>query len=268
MSDQLSNLCLICKILANNRTLGKTGVISILKGAWRTKEPFTVHPWDHNHFLFEFKNIYDVEKIIADSPWSVMGFYLALAPWNPDQTLTEIDFNRGMFWVQAHGLPFDEMTKAYAKELASKIGNLIEVDCVGDGGQLSRPFLRFRVSVDLRAPLCPGLKITHDGLTPIYVSFKYERLSNFCYACGRLGHDDDTCTFPRNPAYSKKSGDEMREISTKRISLTTKSNPTTESGATSRKKMGGNSTIVRDQVSTYITPKKTTFSTNVRFIQT
>ncbi|PWA92570.1 hypothetical protein CTI12_AA078280 [Artemisia annua] len=97
-------------------------------------------PLGQNHFLFVFKNKADVQKIIVDSPWSAMGYYLALAPWSP-------------FWVQAHGLPFGKLTKSYAGELASKISSQIEVDCIGDGIQLSSCFLRFRVSVDLSAPL-------------------------------------------------------------------------------------------------------------------
>ncbi|PWA82942.1 hypothetical protein CTI12_AA174550 [Artemisia annua] len=156
---------------------------------------------------------------MAKSPWSVMGYYLTLASWNPDQTLDDIEFNRGMFWVQAHGIPFGRMTKAYAIELASKIGSLVELDCVGEGLQLNRPFLRFRVAVDLNAPLCPGFEITRDGLKPLFISFKYERLSNFCYACGRLGHDDQTCTYPKDPIFSKKIIDGMRANSVKRISL-------------------------------------------------
>ncbi|GJX97867.1 reverse transcriptase [Tanacetum coccineum] len=63
--------------------------------AWRTREPFSIHPWERNLFLFVLKNKSDLQKIIAESPWSVMGFYLALFPWNPDQTLDDIEFNRG-----------------------------------------------------------------------------------------------------------------------------------------------------------------------------
>ncbi|PWA65867.1 hypothetical protein CTI12_AA329390 [Artemisia annua] len=124
-----------------------------------------------------------------------------------------------MFWVQAHGLPFGKMTKAYAIELASKIGDLVELDCVGEGLQLNRPFLRFQVAVDLNAPLCPGFEIPWDGLKPLFISFKYERLSNFCYACGRLGHDDQTCSYPKDPIFSKKIINGMRASSVKRIYL-------------------------------------------------
>ena len=110
------------------------------------------------------------------------------------------------------------MTKGYAIELASKVGTLI--DCVGEGAlQLNRPFLRFRVEVDLSVPLCRGFEVPRDGLKPLFVSFKCERLSNFCYACGHLGHDDETCTYPTDPRFTRKVIDSMRANSAKRISL-------------------------------------------------
>ncbi|GKB89033.1 retrotransposon protein, putative, unclassified [Tanacetum coccineum] len=130
MAEHDPNLCLIGKVLSHHRHLGKSGVISIVKGAWLTKEPFKVHHWDQNHFLFIFKNRTDVKKIVDESPWSVMGYYLALVPWNPDKTLEEINFNRGL--------------------------------------QLNRPFLCFRVEVDLSVPLCPGIELHRDGLKPLF----------------------------------------------------------------------------------------------------
>ena len=42
-------------------------------------------------------------------------------------------------------------------------------------------------------PLCRGRVITLEGGGKSWVSFKYERLSNLCYWCGRLSHDDKNC---------------------------------------------------------------------------
>ncbi|GJT88030.1 retrotransposon protein, putative, unclassified [Tanacetum coccineum] len=200
-----------------------------------------------------------MSKIIIDeSSCSVMGYYLALVPWYPDKTLEEIDFNRGMFWVQAHGLPFGKMKKGYAIELASKIGTLVEVDCVGEGLQLNR-FLRFRVEADLSVPLCRGIELPRVGLRLLFISFKYERLSNFCYACGRLGHDDETCTFPRDPRFTRKLIDNMCANSAKRISLSQKSPTNVDSCPLQAPKIGDTTLqVVVEDTNRSVSAKTTT----------
>ena len=54
-------------------------------------------------------------------------------------------------------------------------------------------FIYLQVSIDTSLPLCRGRLISlHDG-KQIWVSFKYERLPNICYWCGRLTQEDRDC---------------------------------------------------------------------------
>ena len=53
--------------------------------------------------------------------------------------------------------------------------------------------MRVRVTLDLNLPLCRGRVITLAEGGKSWVSFKYERLPNLCYWCGRLDHDDKNC---------------------------------------------------------------------------
>nr|XP_017257879.1 PREDICTED: uncharacterized protein At4g02000-like [Daucus carota subsp. sativus] len=199
-------LCLIGKVWSENRTVNKQGVMNIIKGAWKTKSPFVINPWEQNLFLFSFATKEDRDKILADSPWSVMGNLLALVLWNPDLSLAEIDFSSVQFWVQAHGLPLGRMNKDVAKELAAKIGRLVEVDCIGEGIQLHRSFLRFRVELNIKKPLVPGFILKRSGLSDLWIEFKYERLSKFCYECGRIGHDEDSCKYQEHHAQAEDYG--------------------------------------------------------------
>ncbi|MBA0638822.1 hypothetical protein Godav_025100, partial [Gossypium davidsonii] len=52
--------------------------------------------------------------------------------------------------------------------------------------------MRVRVQIDVRKPLRRKKQVMSSGVCS-YVKFKYERLSLFCFFCGRLGHNDSYC---------------------------------------------------------------------------
>ena len=100
-------------------------------------------------------------------------------------------FDRVSFWVQLHGIPPRYTTLEAALEISEVIGvvsrpkEFKEID----GGN----FLCLKVSLDLTLPLCRGRLISLENGKQILISFKYERLPNLCYWCGRLTHDDKDC---------------------------------------------------------------------------
>ncbi|MBA0731345.1 hypothetical protein Golax_025817 [Gossypium laxum] len=64
-----------------------------------------------------------------------------------------------------------------------------DVSALGKG---NRNFMRIRVQIDIRCPLKRRKKISFGGKCS-YVNFKYERLTLFCFYCGKLGHNDSFC---------------------------------------------------------------------------
>lgn len=42
-------------------------------------------------------------------------------------------------------------------------------------------------------PLCRGRRVALNDKDEVWVSFKYEKLSNFCYWCGKVSHTDKEC---------------------------------------------------------------------------
>ncbi|KAI8013328.1 hypothetical protein LOK49_LG05G02142 [Camellia lanceoleosa] len=166
-SDVVSHRCLIGKILAPKQ-LNIPAISSIVKGAWKTRAPFSIAPWNDNLFLFTFE---DAEDRL----------------WSP-------------FWVQVHGLSPEKLTKANGELIGSRIGRLIRVEAHCEGLLLYRNFLRLRVELDISKPLPRGFFLQQtDSLHAVssnhWISFKFEKLSNFCFDCGRIGHERKACKF-------------------------------------------------------------------------
>lgn len=57
----------------------------------------------------------------------------------------------------------------------------------------SKKYMRVRVCLDVAAPLKRKKKIQFGTTMTVYAHFKYEKLSLFCFICGKLGHGESFC---------------------------------------------------------------------------
>ena len=78
-----------------------------------------------------------------------------------------------------------------AMEIGETIGTVIPSEHTKE--MVGGDFLWVRVEIDVLKPLCRGRKIATNADEFIWVAFKYEKLPNFCYWCGRVSHVDKEC---------------------------------------------------------------------------
>ncbi|KAL7239081.1 hypothetical protein ACSBR2_005057 [Camellia fascicularis] len=129
---------------------------------------------------------------------------------------SELEFRWCPFWVQVHGLPVDKMTTSHGETIGNRIGRLIEVKARSEGLLLERSFLRLRVDVDVTKPLLQGFILHRRGalrveIDDVRVLYKYEKLSEFCYNCRQIGHDNLSCKFvSREKGVNFRYGPSMR----------------------------------------------------------
>ncbi|KAL5768294.1 hypothetical protein ACOSQ2_015077 [Xanthoceras sorbifolium] len=102
--------------------------------------------------------------------------------------LADLDFDRTLFWVQMFNLPLACMSREVGEVLGSLLGEVKEVD-VGANGSCWGKCLRVRILIDITQPLQRGLQaVIGDDGEEASVLLCYERLPNFCFLCGRMGH--------------------------------------------------------------------------------
>lgn len=204
--------CLLGRIF-HDKPPNKIAISNILRKAWNTREDFSITPWSNNTTLFRFKDERDRCSILKSGPWSVMGKLLVLKPLSEGVVASEMDFNVSPFWVQIHGLPVEKMTRENGEIIGKRFARLLGIEAISDGLLLQRSFLRVRVEVNLTQPLPKGFWLRRKNPTSndLWIAYKYERLSDFCYACGRIGHENNNCKFiPREDGLVSGYGPELR----------------------------------------------------------
>ena len=78
--------------------------------------------------------------------------------------------------------------------IGKKIGRVLRVD-IDKGGRIRDEFVRIRVELDIGKSLQQGVFVKlGSGGTKTWVEFKYEKMADFCFLCGRLGHGISECT--------------------------------------------------------------------------
>ena len=94
--------------------------------------------------------------------------------------------------MQIHDLPLRSFSLVVAKEIVSIAGNVDSKVSEEVSGNAFN-FIRLRVAVDRTKPLCRGCKIAMANGKEGWISFKYKRLPNIHYWCGKLMYSDKDC---------------------------------------------------------------------------
>ncbi|KAK9220854.1 hypothetical protein WN944_009278 [Citrus x changshan-huyou] len=92
-----------------------------------------------------------------------------------------------------------------AAELGKVIGKVKEVE-TDAAGECFGQFLRLRISVDITKPLKKIIELEQEEeyADDIPMRVMYERLPDFCFCCGRIGHQYRECVY-----YKSQSKDEL-----------------------------------------------------------
>ncbi|KAK4415678.1 Crocetin glucosyltransferase, chloroplastic [Sesamum alatum] len=121
---------------------------------------------EDNRFLIRFNHILDCNRVLEHSPWAYEKCFVIVARVEENQNPYEIDLKWCEFHVLVQGLPLGKMTRLP---------------------------LRIRVALDVRQSLRRLLKLRTVVGDEQVLYFHYERLPNFCYFCGCLGHISRFC---------------------------------------------------------------------------
>lgn len=108
-------------------------------------------------------------------------------------TIEDLVFSSSPFWVQVHGLPLGQMNRKNGEAIANLIGKPDPSGTKVYDTATFKDYLRLRVIIDITKPLKKGFFLKRRDKEDLWIKFKYERLSDFCYVCGLIGHGLNDC---------------------------------------------------------------------------
>ena len=164
------------------RALNVEAIGQTFKPLWKAKKDFKVCEAGDHILLFVFELETYAKQVLANEPWTFDKHAVLQQRFDDSIPSTYLRFTILKFLVQIYGLPMHMLDPDTTIEIGETLGQvtLCENPIELVGGDVSKPLYR-------------GPKIALDDNEEIWVSFKYEKLPNFCYWCGLISHDGKDC---------------------------------------------------------------------------
>jgi hypothetical protein len=179
-----------------------------LGDVWRTEQKLTYKDLGDNLFQLDFYGEADYNFVIKGGTWHHRHDAVIVVPFGRDLCASEARPTAFPVWIRVYDLPRKLMTKKRGTALLEQFGEVMEVD-TDDGVQASGPFLRVRVRWPIRQPLVYTVPVGKKDQIVRY-NMRYERVPNFCFFCGRIGHARKECKLEVMPHSGCRYGTELR----------------------------------------------------------
>ncbi|XP_019182014.1 PREDICTED: uncharacterized protein LOC109177168 [Ipomoea nil] len=178
--------------LLTNRQVRFEHLQQVLASVWRPVMGMYAVSLSDDLFLFQFPHPKDLQRVLDDGPWSFENSLLICDQVPVGVRPEDVELASIPFWVQIHGLPTMFASQDFIAKIRDYIGDFITADPFNFGGAW-KSYYRIRVKMTISAPLKRRMKLIRRDGSVQWITFKYERLSTFCYCCGILGHLDKFC---------------------------------------------------------------------------
>ncbi|KAK4430657.1 hypothetical protein Salat_1366400 [Sesamum alatum] len=184
--DEQKGFFMVGRILSQ-KGFHPNALCTTLQAAFNPVKGMVFKTLPQQRFLLKFFHQIDFQRVVEGCPWAFDKNLLVLKAISAEENPMNVNLDWCDFFVHAHDLPIGKMTKPIAQFIGNQIGIFKDVDMDDTGGSWGAT-LRIRVSLDVTKPLLRVLKIRTPFGNEQLITFTLERLPNFCYLCGCLGH--------------------------------------------------------------------------------
>lgn len=145
-------------------------------------------------FLFSFSDNRERVKVLEGEPWSFDYPLLVLRAVENLESVDLEEFCYTNFWVQAHDHPLDSRLPEVREIIGDIVGNLVRVHTDKDG-RCTGLYDCVMSCIDITKPFRRVARVRLSNSGPIVLTkLLYEKLPDFCYWCGQIGHVIRACS--------------------------------------------------------------------------
>ncbi|XP_020702582.1 uncharacterized protein LOC110114148 [Dendrobium catenatum] len=142
-------------------------------------------------FLCSFFSEEMVEAVHSGGPWFLNGHIIGMEKWTPEFNTSSIKGLSSPIWIRMPHLPLQCWDEKNIACIASRIGKPLMMD----GNMFHwarREFAIVCVRIKLDQPLPTRLWV--DSIAGrFFKNVEYEKVSNFCFVCGKIDHANKEC---------------------------------------------------------------------------
>ncbi|XP_019183734.1 PREDICTED: uncharacterized protein LOC109178651 [Ipomoea nil] len=164
----------------------------VMASVWQPVKGVQISELQPNLFLFVFYHKTDMQGVLEEGPWSFENNTLVCRQVCDGVLPDDVVLNFVDMWVQLHDLPLGYTSDVILEQIGNFIGTFVKCDDRFTGAPW-RTFYQIRVSILVARPIKRRMKLVKRDKITCWVTFKYERLHNFCFFCGLMGHSHRFC---------------------------------------------------------------------------
>ncbi|XP_020165716.1 uncharacterized protein [Aegilops tauschii subsp. strangulata] len=173
------------------KTFSPNALYNDMRVAWNPAKQVVWRKIKTNLFTAQFGCLGDWNKAMVEGPWLFKEQAVIMEEYDGFKNPDTFELDKLSVWAQIHRLPDKFLIERAVKGLASRIGEVEEVQLKLPAGFFGE-FVRVKVKIDINAKIKHFVTAKKGEESGKY-QVKYEKLPTFCYNCGEFGHWHEEC---------------------------------------------------------------------------